>query len=444
MVLWISTCEGCLRSANDSFAAIFGYESGELRGKHFLDLLDKRDHKRALQDFNTITEIALKPPRHYLALKKNGETCDVELISIPLLKVGKLVGFQSAVLDISARKKAEIALKTSESMLRSLIENMPNFVLLVDRQARIKYTNRDAKKNAAAELVGQQGANFIHPGYREICAAALEKAFATQSVQHVEMLSYSDTWWSCQLVPVIDDDRAETVMIICTDVSLQREADEKIRQEQELLRKMLELHERDRELVAFEIHDGFSQQLTGALLNLEASQQFSSADPQRAKQNFDRGIGLLRKSIAESRRLVAGLRPPVLEEFGIIPAIEQLVAENVENGGPETEFSSNILKQRLAPPLESAIFRIVQESLTNARRHSKSSKVRLKIFQEDGHVHLIIQDWGIGFEPEKVDGNHFGLKGISERTRLLGGFSEIETIPGEGTRIAIKLPIVPE
>ena len=436
--------EGCVRSANDRFAVIFGYEPGELRGKHFLDLLDTRDHKRALRDFNTVTEIALKPPRHYLALKKNGETCDVELISIPLIKAGRLAGFQSAILDISMRKKAELALKTSESMLRSLIENMPDFVLLVDRRARIQYTNRDAKKNAAEELIGQQGANFIHPDYREICAAALEKAFATQSVQHVEMLSYSDTWWSCQLVPVVNDARAETVMIICTDVTLQREADEKIRQEQDLLRKMLELHERDRQLVAFEIHDGFSQQLTGALLNLEASEQFFSADPQRAKQYFDRGIGLLRKSIAESRRLVAGLRPPVLEEFGIIPEIEQLVAENIEDGGPETEFSSNILKQRLAPPLESAIFRIVQESLANARRHSKSSKVRLKIFQADEHVHLIIRDWGVGFEPEKVDGDHFGLKGICERTRLLGGLCGIETTPGEGTRITIKLPILPE
>ncbi len=435
--------EGYVRSATDRFATILGYEPGELRGKHFLELLDKRDHQQALDNFNAATEITFKPPRHYLVLKKNGETCHLELNSLPLVKDGKLVGFQSAALDITAREKAKVALKKSEEMLRNLIENMPSFLLVVDRGGQIRYANHDAKIVTTDEMVGQSSAKYLRCEYRDAYWKALERAFSTQSVQYIEILSYTDTWWSCQLVPVIEDSRAETVMVISTDVTRQKESDEKIRQEQELLRKMLELHERDRELVAFEIHDGFSQQLTGALLNLEASTQFYSADPEHAKQSFDRGMELLRESIAESRRLVAGLRPPVLEEFGIIPAIEHLVSESNADGGPETEFSSNIIEQRLAPPLESAIFRIVQETLTNARRHSQSSKVRLKIFQDNEHVHLVIRDWGVGFEPEKVDGDHFGLKGIRERTRLLGGQSDIEATPGEGTRISIKLPILP-
>lgn len=179
-------------------------------------------------------------------------------------------------------------------------------------------------------------------------------------------------------------------------------------------------------------------------MNLDASVQLSADDPRRSKESFERGVRLLRESIVESRRLVAGLRPPVLEEFGIIPAIEQLVDENEKNGAPQTEFSSNIIDQRLPPSLESAIFRIVQETLNNARRHSQADKIRLDIFQDGEHVRLVIQDWGVGFELEEVADDRFGLKGICERARLLGGRSEIETKPGKGTRITIKLPVLLE
>ncbi|MEA1951073.1 MAG: PAS domain-containing protein, partial [Planctomycetota bacterium] len=207
--------KGFVRSTNDRLAAFLGYDDGELRGMHFLQLLDKSVRKRAVGDFKNSAETVLKPPRNYLAMKKNGETCSVETSSIPLFKSGKLVGFQSAVLDVSERIKTETALIKSEGMLRSLIENMPGLVLVVDREARIKYTNRGDENHTPEELVGQTDFDMVHPDYFQACRESLQKAFSTQSVQHLEALGKSGIWWSCQQVPMIENGRAETVMIIC-------------------------------------------------------------------------------------------------------------------------------------------------------------------------------------------------------------------------------------
>ena len=194
--------------------------------------------------------------------------------------------------------------------------------------------------------------------------------------------------------------------------------------------------------MAFEIHDGFSQQLTGALLNFEAAAAACRQCCPTAIDTFDNGIRLLRESIAESRRLVRGLRPPVLDEYGIVPAIEHLIEDHLAAGGANVEFVSGVTTQRLAHPLESAMFRMVQETLNNIRRHSQSSRTRIELTQKGAAVRLEVRDWGVGFDPAKVGADHFGLRGIRERARLLGGRAEIESSPGKGTRVCVELPMI--
>ena len=232
-------------------------------------------------------------------------------------------------------------------------------------------------------------------------------------------------------------------MIICTDVTAKKRAEEAVQKEQDLLRHVLDLFERDRELVAFEIHDGFAQQLTGALLNFEASAQLAAAAPDQAQRTYREGIRLLRESIEESRRLVCGLRPPALDAFGIVPAIEHLVEENEAAGGARIELVASVRFDRLARPLENALFRIVQETLTNARRHSRTDKIRIELSEDGNWVRLCVRDWGVGFDPARVSPDRFGLKGIRERARLLGGTATIEAAPGKGTCVTVDLPLVP-
>jgi len=92
--------------------------------------------------------------------------------------------------------------------------------------------------------------------------------------------------------------------------------------------------------------------------------------------------------------------------------------------------------------LENTIFRIVQESLANARRHSQSMKVRIRVVQREDGIRIEVQDWGVGFNPRKIAEGHFGLEGIKERTRLFRGAFTIRSSPGKGTRIVVQLPLL--
>ncbi|MEN6498287.1 MAG: ATP-binding protein, partial [Thermoguttaceae bacterium] len=129
-------------------------------------------------------------------------------------------------------------------------------------------------------------------------------------------------------------------------------------------------------------------------------------------------------------------------EFGIIPAIENLVAGKSDAGRPEIELVCRGHVPRLARPLENAVFRIVQETLANACRYSESDRVRVELSRNERELCLSVQDWGVGFEPHRVGEDRFGLRGVTERARLLGGSAKIESAAGKGTHIRVTLPLV--
>jgi len=378
----------------------------------------------------------LEDPRHLalrLALAEHRAGCDGRR---------PLVESTSLSHDMAGQKQAESALQASERRLRNVLENMPDFLILVDRDATIRFVNRGTPHVPAERLLGANGFSFSAPEHREPCQAAFQRALDTRRTQTVEMMDVFGIWWACRLVPMLENGRVDRVMIICTDITELKTAALELEKEQRLLREMLDLHERDRRLIAYEIHDGFAQQLTGARFNLEAFDRLREEKPEDARKFFQLGLQLLSAGITESRRLISGLRPPVLDELGVVAAIEYLVAETREQGGVEVEFVKRVEFQRLAQPLESAVFRIVQESLTNTCRHSHSDKVRVELLQRGDWIVISTHDWGVGFSPEDVGQDRFGLQGIRERARLMGGKVTIEAAPGEGTRVYVELPLV--
>jgi two-component system sensor histidine kinase DegS len=218
---------------------------------------------------------------------------------------------------------------------------------------------------------------------------------------------------------------------------------EVVKKQQQLLRRLLVTYERERKLIAYEIHDGLAQQLTGALLMMQAYGELRTSRPEEAEKAFQSGLETLRRSSVETRRLISGLRPPQLDEGGVVGAIDCLIEEaRGQPGGPSIEFRADVSFDRLSPPLENAIFRIIQECLTNACRYSQSDKILVKLGHHGQCVRLEVRDWGVGFSPRKTVYGHFGLHGIRERARLFGGRATIETGPHKGTRITVDLPLV--
>jgi two-component system, NarL family, sensor histidine kinase DegS len=208
------------------------------------------------------------------------------------------------------------------------------------------------------------------------------------------------------------------------------------------LHRTLELYKQERRLIVYDLHDGLAQYLAGALIHFQAFKTCPKADSQTSSTSWDNGLNFLKRSITELRCLMRGLQPGVVEEFGIMAAMSDLVDMHRDDYGIDIQFRHAVQFDRLAAPLENALFRILQETIGNACRHSGSKRILVKIVQRDRRIRIETRDWGIGFVLENVDKNRLGLMGIRERAKLFGGRAVIMSAPSAGTRIIVELPIV--
>jgi PAS domain S-box-containing protein len=434
-----------------SAGRLFGYTSEEIKGLPLKQISTPATllhvRKAMIEEITWLISHphdAVRQRTHELEyLAKDGSTLWCEVVSRYLRNLsGFPVGLLGITRDVTKRRQAENALRKSEATLRSLFENLPDFVLLMDRNSNIQFANRDFSDISRDSLRNKLGLDLAAPEHRDISLNAVKNAFDTGLPQNFEAQDIFGRWWSVRLVPLPGENNAELVMAICTDINEARLATEAVRKEQRLLRKLLDLHERERQLIAYEIHDGFAQQLTGALFRLQAFRDVFAKDPAEAWCSIDSTTVILSKAINEARRLISGLRPPILDELGIVEAVQYLIYENQDSGGPEIDFDHELASARLATPMENAIFRIVQESLQNACRHSHSDRIHISLVQRNNCMHIDVRDWGVGFDPNAVEEHRFGLQGIRERVRLLDGRVSIESTANQGTHISVELPLV--
>jgi signal transduction histidine kinase len=198
------------------------------------------------------------------------------------------------------------------------------------------------------------------------------------------------------------------------------------------------------QLVAYEIHDGFTQYATAALLHLEAFQKNVPNDAEGMWKDFHAAVKLLRLGIIESRRLINKLRHHLPEEFDLKTAIDSVIDEIHTGDDPEVKLCWQVHSEALPPRVAHAVFRIIQEGLTNAQKHSNSQKVQVRLTQKEDWLYLEVEDWGVGFVRKRIQRDCIGLEGIRLRAKLLGGCATIRSAPGRGTTISAKLPIVRE
>ncbi len=237
-------------------------------------------------------------------------------------------------------------------------------------------------------------------------------------------------------------------------VKLTADLEEKQKRLNLFLSELLTAQEKERRRVSMDLHDGLAQTLTFAhqmieMTEVEAPDVYNSKAFSRAKEG-------LRAARTEVRRLVAGLRPDALDRFGLIPALRDYFAIQTKELGWEATFEAigefgEPGYSTIEPQIEENLFRIAQEAITNIRKHADSHKVLLKLVRMPDQAQLIVQDWGNGFVLPNGNGaghttkgdtlGQFGLIGIEERTRLLGGQVEIITNPGRGTVLTVKIPL---
>jgi signal transduction histidine kinase len=209
------------------------------------------------------------------------------------------------------------------------------------------------------------------------------------------------------------------------------------RVQRETLRRTVAAQEAERRRLARELHDETGQALTSILLGLGSLEDSLDAPDARAAVKNVRDLVV--QTLQEVRELAVELRPKVLDDFGLVPALERLTATRAEATGIEIEFLSR-LDGRLPEETETALYRIVQEALTNVVKHANARQVSIVLSRMDGMVTALIEDDGRGFEPAAIREGGFGLDGMRERVALLGGTLKVESRRNAGTTLKVEVP----
>jgi PAS domain S-box-containing protein len=348
------------------------------------------------------------------------------------------------VLDITERKKAEEIIRASESRLKAIMDNTSAVIVLKDVQSRYLMINRRYEQLynlTQHQIIGKTTAE-IHPSdiAARLMANDRQVIDTRQPLEFEEVVLHGDgphTYVSVKF-PIFDSaGNVIAVGGISTDISDRKRAADALAEEREMLQHTIEVQDHERQLIAYEIHDGLVQYATGALMQLESIRDQVKSEV--LAEQIENTLGVMRKTVEEGRRIINGIHTTILDDCGVVAAVQQLL-EDEERAHVQLEFIKDESLGRMAPNTELALYHITREALTNAHKHSHSDKVRVELGRSGDRVHLEVRDWGVGYLPPAVAKGVHGLRGMIERARIAGGQCTVQNAPGKGTQVIVDLP----
>lgn len=433
-VSWSTDCDLKLVSCSGPWLAVGRLREPDLVGTKLADLLEitsaddpvLRAHREALAGAERTVSFILKG-RDYCG------------VVVPLRSDDAVVGtvlnaLEQPIVDTRCQAIADTSL---------------DVILFLRPDGTIEYVNRTAQRVGRDQVVGQSVYNFVSADQRDAVRKAVASVLETGTPTTID-LQFSHqlgrvVWQSVRIGPWRHGNSLVGVVALAADVTQRKLVVQKLLDEERLLKQMLDLQERERRLVAYEIHDGFIQDVIAVRMMLEATRGQLLESQSGILARLEDSVDLLAKAIGEGRRLISELRPMIIDEMGLVEAVQFLVEEERARGGAEIRFVPRVSFDRLPPLLQATVFRIVREAVTNARRHGHAEIIEIRLTDVANHVVIEVQDDGRGFDPSQVPQNRYGLEGIRERAKLFGGGATIESKLGKGTRITVKLPTdVPE
>lgn len=238
----------------------------------------------------------------------------------------------------------------------------------------------------------------------------------------------------------VSDDRFDRLADTFNQMLAQLEAD--ALEMQQLTRRIIQVQEEERHRLAHELHDEAAQALTSLLVRLRLLERAHT--PEEAQRRVQELRELTATALEDVRRVALDLRPTILDDLGLGPALEWRVDEFNKEGATQAAIAIAGLEHRLPREMELALYRVGQEALNNAGRHARAAHVQVTLARANGSVTLEVQDDGAGFDPDRVrpgEGHGLGLLGMRERIVTVGGTLAIESAPGRGTAIRAQVPL---
>ncbi len=353
--------------------------------------------------------------------------------------------------EIHERQRAETALRESEARYRMVAETAAEAIITMDETGVIVFANRATEQifgYAAAELVGQSLTVLMPERLRARHQASLARYQATGQRQLTwERVHMPGRHKSGREIPLelafweFTQQGRRYFSSLVRDITDQVQAAEL---RTRLLDQVMAAQEEERRRLARELHDETGQALMSLLLGLHTIESAPILETARAQARQFRQVAA--RTLDEIRRLAMGLRPSVLDDLGLVAALERYATEYTKAHGILLDLHVQGLETpRLPPAIETSLYRILQEALTNVAKHARATLVSIVLERRAGWVQAIVEDNGCGFDVEATlrspgAANHLGLHSMRERVALVNGTIEIESTPGNGTTLYIRVP----
>jgi len=352
------------------------------------------------------------------------------------------VGEVDALVVARAGDDHVVTIQGADLPYRMLLDQMYAGAVTLTPKGVIVYCNErfaDIVRTPPARVVGSSLDRYVSPAERPALAALLEPASRDRMRGELAFRARDGTPLpvSVTFAPLRLAGSAGVSGVIGVVVDItERKQQEEIRTQ--LIEQVMIAQEEERRRIARELHDETGQSLTALLVGLRTIEE--SRTMAQAAELAQRLRGIVAQTLDEVGRLARGLHPSILDDVGLAAAATRQVQEFAQRHRVAVDVRIEGLDAEAVPPLlQTTVYRVLQEALTNVARHASARRVSIQLVRAGATVELRVQDDGMGFEPR--DGGRLGLRGMRERAALLGGSVEVESRPGAGTMITAHLPV---
>ena len=445
--------------ANDSFTRLTGYTHKETLGRTPLEMNLWKDPGRRVEVMAKLQKDSEVRDEEFVCMTKSGEV-RIAQFSGTLIELDGRPCALVIVRDITARKQAEDALRASEERFRTLVRDFHVGVVLLGPDAKIQFANQVAQQWFGISLEEAKGRNTsqldlisvredgteipfsMRPGPRAIDA---REPIQSEVIGWRRKDSNEILWTLGNAVPQFGADGSVSAVInTFTNITERKQAEEALHQ---LSTRLLQLQDEERRRLGRELHDSLAQSVLAVNLNLAQATRSLTALDERSRHSLAEARRVLAEMSREIRTLSYLLHPPLLDELGLVSAVKEYAEGFSERSGIKLELDVQAGFGRLPQEAETALFRIVQESLANIQRHSGAQTAKIQLRGDSASVNLEVSDRGCGMDKKAIErGNGSGARlgvgilGMRERMTQLGGKLEIES-SSSGTTVRVSIPL---
>jgi two-component system, NarL family, sensor histidine kinase UhpB len=446
---------------NPAAERLFGCTAAQALGHSLARFVPPRwreQHAAMVRSFaaSPETQHTLAHGRRIEALRADGSTVPIEIVlsRIELVQpAGVQTLFAALMRDASNESALEQQLAALERRMRAVFELSPSAIWICDDDVLV-YANRAAARlfalDSAEALIGRRLWALLDSESHAVLRDELERTLGGQTVGAIVTSRLTRPDGERREIEIalaaLPDHGQRSVQMVVNDITeRQREAAD-LRRSRRALRELsasvVEAREEERRRIARELHDELGQRLTALKIDLTtlAAQARLPADDARVA-----GMqATLDDTLASVRRIASDLRPLMLDDLGLNAAIEWLARDTSRRIGIPVHARLPVAEPALDPRVATALYRMVQEALTNVTRHAHARSVDVTLSSENGELVLTVADDGVGLSDEALQrAGSFGLLGLHERARMLGGQIDIGARPGGGTTLTVRLPRQP-